>query len=169
MVPKGARYFNARISKSRAESRRACLEKNSKHPFEYKWGGYILLDVFRYLKEKKRIDLEKNSLVDVAWQEQWIILDKALKDKYFTDLDPARFKESELLFYYVTYYEHQLDLKLKRSVSTYSPEQLKGMMAKSKKYAAFPDAGRAMLDGIVIIYNYLKLIDDKSLVLLTIG
>jgi len=145
------------------------LKKNSKEPFEYHWGGYMMVDVFQYLKEKKNIDLEKNTLLTGDWQEEWTILDKEFKDKYFEVLKPSKFQESDLLFYYVTYHERQGDLKLMRTASKYSFEQLKQMLSKSGSYDAFPEAGKAMLDGIDIIHKYLKLIDDKSVVMLTIG
>jgi hypothetical protein len=147
------------------------LKKNSKEPFEYQWGGYMMVYVFQYLKEKKNIDLEKNRLLTGDFQTEWTILDKEIKDKYLDELEPSRFQESELLFYYVTYHEHEMDLMLIRTASDsdYSLKQLKQILSKSNYYDAFPEAGKAMLDGIDIIHKYLKLVDDKSVVMLHIG
>ncbi|HEY9775875.1 MAG TPA: hypothetical protein V6C81_19085 [Planktothrix sp.] len=33
----------------------------------------------------------------------------------------------------------------------------------------FPERGKAMLDGILVIHQYLELVDDKTVVLLDIG
>jgi hypothetical protein len=134
------------------------LKKNSKRPYEYNWSGGVILNVLRYLKEQKGMDLMKNMFYQDG--DPLYVFDKELKDEFLRKLDPSKFSEEELK-YFCQHYDRELEDLVKQDIrSSGSRKPLRN---------DFPEAGNAMMDGIRIIHDYLKLIDDKCVVMLYIA
>ncbi|HEY9775876.1 MAG TPA: hypothetical protein V6C81_19090 [Planktothrix sp.] len=79
------------------------LQKISKQPFEFHWSGYVMFDLLAVLKEERKIDLMEFSLRDTTEKygsECWVF-NKELKDKYLLQLNPSKFREDELKYWYV--------------------------------------------------------------------
>jgi hypothetical protein len=153
------------------------LSKNARVPFEYPWSGYVLGALLSCLKQMKNIDLMQVTFEpeDEVWE--WWLLNQELKDKYLLQLDPSNYTEKQLKEYYQAHSEHQkqehlkgLQLLLPTKSKDFSKKEIEEMieMIKSEK-TDYSDAGRAMMDGVKIIYKYLKLVDENSVVLFHIG
>lgn len=144
------------------------LRQNSKEPFEFHWSGYVLADLLVCLKEVKSIDLmsvayaEKNGEGDFLW---WV-LNTDVKQKYFRELTPSKYSESSLKELYRRNEELFLQ-KFAKELSKKDFEQAKQMRATMK--SDFPELGRAFLEGINVIHEYMKLIDENSIVLVHVG
>jgi len=143
------------------------LQKNSKEPYDYNWSGYVIYDLMCCLKEMKKIDLMEKALEDEDGEEDWVF-DRALKEKYIRQLDPSNFTEKELKYWNGHIQRERFDAMVKAAGPKLSKEQMK-MEMEVYKVSDFPEAGKAMMDGIVIIHNCLKLVDDKTVILLRIG
>jgi hypothetical protein len=134
------------------------LRKNSKEPFRYDWSGYVICDLMCCLKEIEKIDLMTYALESEDGDENSWVFNKELKDKYFKQVDPSNFSESKMKFEWAHFNEQ-------RSHTAWP--DLKPL--PQFKANDFPEAGKAMMDGIRIIHSTLNLVDEKSVVLLKIG
>lgn len=166
---------------AKSESVRDYLERNAQSPFEYDWSGYVFGDLLFCLAHAKNINLMEVCYVEkdgVGWS--WYVLSQALKQRYYEQLDPAKFTEVGLKELYHSYKnrEHQLEetgfvaslKKLERELSKKDLQLMKDSLERKRKAEdRFPDAGRAFLDGLKIIHEYFKLVDDKTIAIMHIG
>lgn len=113
---------------------------------DFNWSGFVFNYLLVYLEEERKIDLLQSS--DLACYSCFaeargladIILDNDIKQKYYSLLEPAKFRKNELAEYVLK----QED------------------MDKS-------DAGNAMMDGVCAIYKSLGKVNEETIVLLHIG
>ena len=143
------------------------LQKNSTRPCEYDWSGSILYDLMCCLKEMKNIDLMENTLDDGYGREEYVF-DSAVKNKCLGQLDPSNFTEKELKYWNTHIQRERSDEMARQAGSKLGTERLERML-DFYKYCDFPEAGEAMMNGIVVIHNCLKLVDDKNVILMEIG
>lgn len=116
------------------------LEAHGKEPYEFDWSGYVIDFLLEYLKEEKEIDLMKSTFDTGDDLWVWYLFDTNTSNEYLHVLDPEQFDERELKDY------------LNEACSD-----------------DVPTAGKAMLDGIRIIHQYLSLINCDNVVLLHVG
>ena len=151
------------------------LHKNGKEPYKYKWSGDELENLVGLLKETKHIDLTENTLDDPADPDFcWYVFDEAIKQKYLDLLDPAIFKKDEMTTLYLHSLEEYDEQAIKHNSALMTKEELKSFIAMCQSSRQditerLPDTVQAMMDGISILHKYLKLVDDKSIVILNIG
>jgi hypothetical protein len=86
-----------------------------------------------------KIDLTARTFIDAGGE--WFVFDKELKDGQLKRLDQSKFEEGSLKSWY------------QQETNDYE----------------FDDAGKGLADGIHIVYQYLELVDAKTVVLLHVG
>lgn len=148
------------------------LVQNSKEPYIYNWSGYVLYELMKFLKDEKQIDLLSKSFQDTEGMTELQLLDTEVKQKYLQKLDPANFSENELATEYLHSTEQFEEEVWKKMAAAMAPEKMKQMMAmraKMPQSEEFPERGEAMLDGIKIIHDCLKLVDETTVVMVVIG
>ena len=121
------------------------LNANSVGLKEYPWSGYVYSTLIEYLNEKD-INLEVSGyshysdyLTEVR-KSYFLILDKAIKEKYIEKLNPSVFDEAELARYYCDFNE---------------TEEEEGV-------------GKATMDAISGLYENLKMADDDKVIVFSI-
>jgi len=160
----------------RYETLESYRKKNAREPYELKWAGVVMWDLMTYLKEAKHIDLGTVPLADYDGDGAYFLMDKAFKDKYLTQLDPAKFSAGEMKHWHDHYTEQRQDEELKAMESKhFEDKQMQQTVAKyiknmkedrASKRDDFPEQGKAMMDAVRILHNCLKLVDDKSVLVL---
>lgn len=155
-IPKGARvkfravasidmtYPENRKTRNEAKKYKAFwdyLFDCTESPYEYKWSGYVLDALLTYLRDEHDIDLAASQWDSGNDMWVWYLLDQELKRDYLTALKPSNFRRREMKVWLNSVFYWQ----------------------------EFEQAGDAMMDGIRIIHNYLKLVDDDRAGLLHIG
>jgi hypothetical protein len=121
------------------------LQQNGQSIAEYKWSGYVLATLRVYLQQRHDIDLmhsaydELSSFLTHARATTCFIFTDTHKKAYLAKFDPP-FSEEELRDYYNEFNATHED-----------------------------QVGKAMLDGIRSLRQCLNALDDKSVVVFSIG
>ncbi|HIA51649.1 MAG TPA: hypothetical protein EYN91_06110 [Candidatus Melainabacteria bacterium] len=158
------------------------LRTNGKQPFKYEWSGSVLADVFTHIQEETGIDLLAHKILDEESDWTWYILDKDTRDKVIEKLEPKKYQEAQLKEAYERSQERMYKAAAIEFKKRMTPDVIKKLEQELGKEEAqrllsegpsrreeFPERGKAMLDGIKYLYQYLKLIDDKNVVLVHFG
>jgi len=157
------------------------LKENGKQPSTLKWSGYVLYELMDYLKSCKNIDLMSQAVCEPSGDFLWWVFDKGVRDKYLTQLDPVNYKESELKqsFLDEAMRKHEINkvkLAEKRDellkegrITQEEAKKVFEMNDLMYKQTDFPDRGKALMDALKLIHQYLKMVDDDTLVILNIG
>lgn len=157
------------------------LRANGKQPSRLNWSGYVLYELMEYLKETKNIDLMQKAVCEPQGDFVWWIFDKDTKAKYLDQLDPKKFKESELKksFLFEAKRKHELAFsKIKeRSNELLKEGKLTAEQAKEALHIEelmyrdidFPQRGKALMDSLKLIHQYLQMVDEDNVVILNIG
>ncbi len=148
------------------------IHDNGKQPFTLQWSGMILYDVLDLLKTTRKIDLMQRSVCERTGEFEWFVIDKDLKDQYLDKLNPSNFSEVELRNTFSKEYKRKRDEHFKKLETKLSKEKFKETMATQAiidKEEDFPERGKAMMDAIKLIHQYLQMVDDNTVVILNIG
>ncbi|HEY9732370.1 MAG TPA: hypothetical protein V6C89_10690 [Drouetiella sp.] len=148
------------------------LVQNSKEPYLYNWSGYVMAELLAFLKDEKQIDLMAKTYQDREGESQRHLLDSELKEKYLNKLDPAKFSENEIASEYMHAAEQYREEILKKMAAAMPPEKMKEIMAMQSTMPPaedFPERGKAMMDGIKIVHDCLKLVTESTVVMISIG
>lgn len=159
----------------------AYVHENGKQPYRLNWSGYVLYEVLEYLKETKGIDLMSRAICERHGGFVWWVFDKGLKDRYLSQLDPTNFNEDELRksFLAAAKQKHELVMSqiAKRRDELLSQGKINKEQAKEAFYIEelmykeidFPERGKALMEAIKLIHQYLQMVDDNTVVILHIG
>ena len=157
------------------------LHKNGKRPYEFDWSGYVVFEVMEYLKSTKNIDLMENMLCERDRDFQWWVFDKNTKDKYLKQLDPVNFKEEELRKSFLAEAKRNHENVLSKIAERRDELLKEGKITKEQAKDAFhieeivykdidfPERGKALMDAVKLIHQFLKLVNDDTVVILHIG
>lgn len=148
------------------------LEKHAKKPpFTFHWSGWMLVDLMTLLKEQRNIDLNDYTLrTNSRSISEWQVFDRSTKDKYYSKLDPSLFSESEMKAWYVQHDKNREEKGLMWMEKTMSKKEFAAMKVNLKKHLTdYSDTGRALMDGVKVLHEALKLVDDNHVILLHIG
>ena len=133
-------------NRERSRKLRSFLHEFGEQPYVFKWNGVCLTDALFWLQKTKNIDLCQIQYRDASGLE-WILFDESLKERYLELINPANFEARDLTDY------------LQRFVRDSSRDP-------SEDDALATERGEAMMDGIRILYDYLRLVDSRSVVML---
>ncbi len=144
------------------------LDANGKQPFKYSWSGGVLSEVLGHLVEENQIDLLEHPVLCSVSDWHWYVFDKALKDKYLKRLNPSNFRDVDLMDTYNRNRKEQREkfiLEVKNKLTKHEYQSL----LENPPREDFPERGKAMMDGIKYLYQYLEQVDDNTVVLLHFG
>lgn len=147
------------------------LQKNGKEPYIYNWSGYVLAELLEWLKEARNINLSEIQFMAAEGDDYyWIVFDESVRKKYLEQLNPANFKEQDVLNSFQHLLEQRRDAVMKEMAAKLTKEQMKmfAQMAQLNE-EKFAERGKAMMEGIDILYKYMQLTDPQSVVMLHIG
>lgn len=158
------------------------LQQHGTAPYMYEWSGSVLGDLLLWLKESQSVDLTEKTMV-MADDECfcWFVFDEYIRDKYAQRLNPANFTREGLVSSLKQLDDQKREELIEEVRARFGEKRAKELQEQMNLYAAPTgddddlddkerfDKGQALMDGINILHNYMQLVDDKSLVILSIG
>lgn len=157
------------------------LRVNGNQPARLKWSGYVLYELMEFLKETKKIDLMSNAVCESHGDFVWWVFDKDTKDKYLAALNPANFKEEALKKAFLAQAKLKHDALMVKMAERRDQLLKEGKLTTAEakdffqieelmyKETNFPERGKSLMDSLKLIYRYLQMVDDNTVVILNIG
>lgn len=157
------------------------VHENGKQPYRLNWSGYVVYEVLQYLKETKGIDLMSRAICERHGGFVWWVFDKDIKNKYLSQVDPAKFSEDELRKSFLAAAKRKHELAMSQIAKRRDELLEQGKISKAQAKEAFyieelmykeidfPERGKALMDAIKLIHQYLQMVDDNTVVILNIG
>ena len=123
------------------------IVEHGKEPWLYHYSGYAFVEIFRYLKEMKRINIQRE--FDTGEFSAWYQITLAMRNRYLDRLHSSNFKKAEIRGW------------VWENVMLAGPEE-----NDRNQIELFT---KAIIAGIRIIYKYMKRVDGEHIVLWHIG
>jgi hypothetical protein len=128
------------------------LREFGEQPYVFKRHGESLSDALCWLRQTKNIDLCQIQYRDPS-DTIWILFDESLKERYSELINPKNFEAGDLADY------------VQRVIQGYGRDPSED--PSDDELAT--ELSEAMMDGIKILYDYLRLADSSSVVMLYLG
>jgi hypothetical protein len=139
-------------SEERSQKLRNFLQEFGKQPYHFRWNGSSLSDALSWLQQAKNIDLCQIQYRDPGGRH-WILFEESLRERYLELINPANFEADNLADY------------VRKAIKGFG--RLPSEEPSDDELAI--ELKEAMLDGIRILYDYLRLVDSHSVVLFFLG